>query len=110
MVKWLLSPPVAFLIILLVSWLLSRIFSRISFRAGKAAPGSGQPYACGEKNYDHMTQPDYSTFFPFAFFFTLAHVTTLIITSVPRETVETLAIAVIYITGAVIGLLILLRD
>jgi len=56
-----------------------------------------------------MAQPDYSTFFPFAFFFTLAHVATLIMTTVPVESLMTFILASIYIIGAVWGLYILFR-
>ena len=107
--KWLLSPPVTFVIILFFSMMLSYLFSRLSFRSKKPAGDSGESYACGEDNYDHMTQPDYSNFFPYAFFFTLAHVATLIITTLPVETVRSFAIAVLYIIGAILGLYILLR-
>jgi NADH-quinone oxidoreductase subunit A len=56
-----------------------------------------------------MAQPDYSNFFPYAFFFTLAHVATLIITTVPTETKSTFVMAGIYIIGASLGLYILFR-
>ncbi len=47
--------------------------------------------------------------FPFAFFFTILHVVALVIATVPTETIETFAIAVVYVVGAIIGLFILLR-
>ncbi len=34
-------------------------------------PGKLAPYACGEDMPSHLMQPDYSQFFPFAFFFTV---------------------------------------
>ena len=109
MKDWLLSPPLTFLIVLSAVIILARIFSRLSLRTNKQKPGTGEPYACGEDNYDPMAQPDYSTFFPFAFFFTLAHVATLIITTVPAETVKAFIMAAIYIIGAIVGLYILLK-
>lgn len=102
-------PPVAFIVILLVCLLLSALFSRIAFKPKKITEGSKESYACGEDNYNHMAQPDYSNFFPFAFFFTLAHVATLMVATVPLETLRTFAIAVIYILGAVVGLSIILK-
>lgn len=107
--RLLFSPPVAFIIILAVSWMLSHLFSRLAFRPNKHTTGEGKSYACGESNYNNMAQPDYSNVFPFAFFFTLAHVATLIMTTVPKETLGTFALAIIYITAAAIGLYILFR-
>jgi NADH-quinone oxidoreductase subunit A len=107
--NWLLSPPVTFIIVLIAVLFLSRLASLISLRTPKQKEGTGEPYACGESNYDHMAQPDYSTFFPFAFFFTLAHVATLIVTTVPTETVKAFIMAAIYIIGAIVGLYILLK-
>ena len=108
--NWLLFPPVAFIIVLFAVWFLSRVFSRLAFRSSaKRQKGTGEPYACGEEGYDPMAQPDYSTFFPFAFFFTLAHVATLIMTTVPTESLMTFILASIYIIGAVWGLYILFR-
>jgi NADH:ubiquinone oxidoreductase subunit 3 (subunit A) len=105
----LLSPPAAFTIILLFCLLLSFLFSKLAFKPKQKQEGSGKPYACGEDNYDPMAQPDYSNFFHFAFFFTIAHVATLILTTVPVETLKTFVFAAIYVLGAIVGLSILLR-
>jgi len=110
MEKWLVTPPIVFSIMLLVCLALSRVFSLIAFKPKAKEMGEGEPYACGEDNYDHLAQPDYSNFFPFAFFFTLAHVATLIMTTVPTETLEIFVMAALYILGAVVGLIILLRN
>lgn len=107
--KMLFFPPVTFTLILAVTFLLMYLFSKLSCHPKKQAADAGKPYACGEDSYDPMMQPDYSTFFPFAFFFTLAHVATLIIATVPLETLKSFDMAVIYIIGTVIGLSILLR-
>ena len=107
--KWLLMPPVAFIVVLLAGWLLLCLFSKLSFKPGKHSVGEGTSYACGEESYNNMAQPDYSSFFPFAFFFTLAHVATLIMTTVPAETIQTFVMAAIYVGGAATGLYILFR-
>jgi NADH-quinone oxidoreductase subunit A len=106
---WLLLPPVAFVVILVVSWLFFRICARFSFKPQKHSAAEGTSYACGEANYDNTAQPDYSTFFPFAFFFTLAHVATLIMTTVPVENPSIFVMVALYILGAAIGLYILFR-
>jgi len=105
--KLLITPPVVFIIVLTILWLVSRLFSVISFKPEKSKESSGDSYACGEENYDHMAQPDYSNFFQFAFFFTIAHVATLIMTTVPSEITGAFMMAAIYVLGAVVGLYIL---
>ena len=57
-----------------------------------------------------MIQPDYGQFFPFAFFFTILHVVALMVTTVPaRDAGARFVIAVVYVLGAVVGLLVLYR-
>jgi NADH:ubiquinone oxidoreductase subunit 3 (subunit A) len=114
-----LSPLIAFAILLAASVLLYVAMRALS--AGKRKKGSRGmgPYACGEELPTHMIQPDYGQFYPFAFFFTILHVVALTATTVPAVlTVATtfasayasiLVIAGIYIAGAVAGLTILYR-
>ncbi len=109
MKNWFLNPAVAFVLILGLLFLLDRLFSRLAFRSDKEKPGCCKSYACGENNFDNTLQPDYSQFFSFVFFFTLAHVATLIIATIPFVEAGTRALAILYITGGIIGLYILLR-
>ncbi len=108
MEKLLLTPPVAFLLILFVLWLLLML-SRLLSCKPTIAEGSRKSYACGEENYDNMVHPDYSQFFIFAFFFTLAHVAVLIMATVPRSTIDVVILSLVYIFAVIIGLVILLR-
>jgi len=103
------SIPMAFLVILAGCTLLLFLWSRCSSRVVRRDNGSRKAYACGEEFEGHMIQPDYSQFFSFALFFTILHVVALMIATVPRETPEILSFAVLYLFGAVVGLLILLR-
>jgi len=105
----LLAPPAAFIIIFFATVILSIILARFAFRKRENSSESEKAYACGEDFKEHLIQPDYSQFFPFAFFFTILHVVALVIATVPTETIETFTIAVVYVVGAIIGLLILLR-
>jgi len=107
--KLLLTPPVVFIIVFLVVWLLERLFSRLAFQGKEDIGGSRESYACGEKDYNNLAQPDYSNVFPFAYFFTLAHVATLMMVTVPVDSLENFAMAAIYIFGAVLGLYIIFR-
>jgi NADH:ubiquinone oxidoreductase subunit 3 (subunit A) len=106
----LLMPPVSFLIILFASWLLSYFLSFLSFKKKQKTEGSEKAYACGEAEYDNMVRPDYSQFFMFAFFFTFAHVATLIVTTMPRGIPAAFFIAVIYILAVLVSLMILFRS
>jgi NADH-quinone oxidoreductase subunit A len=87
------------------SYLLSALFS--GGKPGKAS--SRKPYACGEDFNGTMIQPDYSQFFPFAFFFTIIHVVALTVWTIPAVTTETLVMASVYLLATVVGLTILMR-
>ena len=105
----LLSPPVAFIIVLVVSWLLSFFSAKLAFHRKGATGALTKAYASGEDVKQHRVQPNYSQFFPFAFFFTILHVVTLVVTTARTETVGSFVIAIVYILGALIGLLVLFR-
>jgi len=103
-----LSPPLAFAILLTAVLGLSLGLSRLAYRPPAGAEGSSaEPYACGELIGSHMMQPDYGQFLPFAFFFTILHVIALLATTVPVATVSSLVIAVAYLVCAVVGLFVL---
>jgi hypothetical protein len=104
-----LTPPIAFIIVFVVVLGGASLFSFFAYNKHRNLIDAQKAYACGEEFTDHLIQPDYSQFFPFAFFFTILHIVALVIATVPTETVETFAMAITYIVGAVIGLLILLR-
>ncbi len=109
--KIILSPPVSFLIILALSFLLGQMFvmSTAWKKKGARIDGTGKAYECGEVGGKHLIQPDYSQFFPFAFFFTILHIIALIATTVPVEALDSLTIPVFYLVGAVIALSVFLR-
>jgi NADH:ubiquinone oxidoreductase subunit 3 (subunit A) len=107
--KGILTPPIAFIIVLAATVLISGFLSKLSFKAKKGEDASTTSYSCGEEGLTPLIQPDYSQFFPFAFFFTILHVTALIITTIPMETLESLSIAIIYLAGAMTALFILFR-
>jgi len=107
---WLFYPPVLFLIVLISVLLLVKLCSLLAFKSkDKQAGGTCKGYACGEDVPDNLAQPDYSQFFPFAFFFTIAHVATLIITTVPAGNMETMFMAIMYLSVVVVGLIVLFR-
>jgi len=109
MEKLFLMPPMAFLVIFCVVLFFSYVLGRWAFLKEKPSKEARKAYACGEDFSQHLIQPDYSQFFPFAFFFTILHVVALMIATVPVGLNTLSALPVVYCMGAIIGLVILLR-
>ncbi len=105
----LLLPPVALTLLVLVVWALSRASGSLAFRRKDPRGALDKPYAGGETIRSHRVQVDYAQFFPFAFFFTILHVVTLVVATSPARTLQSVAIAIIYVLGALLGLFILFR-
>ena len=105
----LLAPPIVFVTLLLFMMLFSNLLANLSFKKTGREEGAGKSYACGEDLPTHLMQPDYSQFFPFAFFFTILHVVALMMATIPVKTMESFSMGIIYVLGAVVGLSILFR-
>jgi len=105
----LLLPPVALTLLVMVVWVLSAASGTLSFKRKGARGALDKPYAGGETIEKHRVQIDYGQFFPFAFFFTILHVVTLVVATSPARTLQGLAVSVIYVLGALLGLFILFR-
>jgi hypothetical protein len=105
----LLVPPIALTILVLVVWAFSRATGALSFKRKGERGALDKPYAGGENIAKHRVQVDYGQFFPFAFFFTILHVVTLIVATSPGHSIESLAIGALYVLGALLGLFILFR-
>jgi len=104
----LLAPPIAFVLVLAASFLLFKLMGRLSYRPQVGNEANPKPYACGEEGQP-LARPDYGQVFPFAFFFTILHVVALITTTVPDGSFATITMALVYIVGAVVGLVVLYR-
>jgi NADH:ubiquinone oxidoreductase subunit 3 (subunit A) len=104
----LLTPPLAFLILLLVAALELWSFRALTAR-GKESKGKTKPYACGEDIDHHRLQPDYYQFFSVAFCFTILHVAAMIIATVPSGSLEISVLAVLFALSAGVGLAIFMR-
>ena len=81
----LLCPPVAFLIFLVAIVVFYILIGRISLKADKNKDKIST-YACGEDMPGFKFQFGYSLFFIFALFFTMMHVATLVIATLPAKT------------------------
>ncbi|MGA2324524.1 MAG: hypothetical protein ABSG22_11845 [Sedimentisphaerales bacterium] len=105
----LLTPPVVFIAVLVAALFFAYVLSKLSLKPKSVPAGLTKEYSCGEDIKTHMIQPDYSQFFPFAFYFTILHVVALMIATVPMATIQTFMIAVVYILGAIVGLFVLYK-
>lgn len=101
----LLSPPVAFVIFLLLSFLISQMTAFISAK-GKILAGKTKAYACGEDVSQNRARPEYGQFFHVAYFFTIMHVMALMVATDPAGISP---LVIIYLAAALLALLILFR-
>lgn len=99
--EFVLFPPVAFCIFLAVGGLIELFGSWLAAK-GKTSEGKKTQYACGEDVPAQRIQPDYSDFFPFALFFSIIHVTALIMATLPSGNIALMGI--LYLAGVAISL------
>ncbi len=105
----LLVPPVALTLLVVLVWALMTAASSLAFKRKGSRGALDKPYAGGERLETHRVQPDYRQFFPFAFFFTILHVVTLIVATSPTGIAGSAALAVLYVLGALLALYVLFR-
>jgi len=79
---FLISPPVAFLVFLVVGYLLYVLGSRLAPKLKKEG-GKLKTYACGEDLPGVKLQFGYRLFFFIALFFTMMHVAALVVATLP---------------------------
>jgi NADH-quinone oxidoreductase subunit A len=104
------TTPVIFIAVLAFMLLVLRLLGLMSLSVvAQRGSGKGKAYACGEDVKENRVQPDYSQFFPFAFFFTIMHVLALVVATVPSGSGSATAIASGYGVCLVIGLFVLFR-
>ena len=106
MSQFLLYPPIAFLIFLIVGYLIYRLSEALGPKPSMEE-GKLSTYACGEDIPGGKAQYSYHLFH-FAFFFTILHVAALVIATVPSGRAALMGI--IYLVVALIAIVILLVD
>jgi hypothetical protein len=104
--QYLLYPPIAFLIFLLIGYLIYRL-SRALGPKPSMEEGKLSTYACGEDIPVKKVQYAYHLFH-FAFFFTVLHVAALVIATVPSGSIA--LVGIIYLLIALIAVVVLLVD
>jgi NADH-quinone oxidoreductase subunit A len=98
-----------FIAVLVAALFFAYVLSKLALKPKSVPAGLTKEYSCGEDVKTHMIQPDYSQFFPFAFYFTILHVVALMIATIPVAKMPTFMIAVVYILGAIVGLFVLYK-
>jgi len=106
MSQFLLWPPIAFLVFLLVGYLVYRLTRALRPKA-KMQEDKLSTYACGEDMPARKSEHHYRLFH-FAFFFTVLHVAALVIATVPSGSIA--LVGIIYLLIALIAVVILLTD
>jgi len=105
MTEFILSPPVAFLILILAGIFLSYMVAPLAAK-GRESARKFESYACGQRNVTHSVSPDYNQFFPYAFFFTIMHVLVLVVATAPKDA---FTLPLIYVAAGVLALMIIFR-
>ena len=106
MSQLILAPPIAFIIFLIVVYLIYKGGGVLALRK-KVEGKKLDTYACGEDIPSGKVQHAYQ-FFRIAFFFTILHVAALVIATVPSGSAALLGI--IYLVIAIVAVVILLVD
>lgn len=78
------SPPIIFVLFILIFALCSKWLSKYALK-GKSGEHTYESYACGQRNVENYVNPDYSQFYPFAFVFTIVHVLILVAATAPAN-------------------------
>ncbi len=100
------SPPIVFLIFIVIFFVGAKFFSLYSHRNVQREHGL-ESYACGQRDVRHYVNPDYRQFFPFAFFFTIMHVLTLVVAT---ASYEALLMPAVYIAAGILAMIIIFKD
>lgn len=101
----LLSPPVLFVIYLLLSITTMRALARYEDK-GDDSVRALDPYACGQRDYANYVNPNYTQFFRYAFVFSVMHVLALVVTTSSGELLLPLA----YVGAGLLALAIVFRE
>ena len=98
----LLSPPIAFLIYLPLTFIFV-LLGKVMAGKQQSSSAKSSTYGSGESAPTHMAAPGYQPFFLIAFFFAILHLGILVL-----GTSDLSSISIIYLAGMVLGLIALL--
>lgn len=103
--KLIFAPPVVFMIFFLIFLLWSRNMSKYSHNS-VGGERKSSAYACGQQNVQNYVNPDYSQFFPYAFFYTIMHVLVLVIAT---ASYDAMLLPIVYIAAGILSLIIIFK-
>jgi len=101
------SPPVVFIIFMLIGWLLLAGGKKIAAK-GEESQGKYTHYSCGEDLEVPNFNLNYHQFFRLALLFGILHIVALVIATIPAES-DIRFFPIIYLLSAGIGMYILLE-
>lgn len=101
-----LYPPFAFVISLIIIILFGKIIKGFEIKVVKNDEVS-KTYACGEDFPAQKMTPGYEEFYPYAIFFTILHVSALMLMTIAFSSSISFALPLIYILMVLLILLIL---
>lgn len=104
----LLSPPAAGCVFLVLAYGLYRLGGLLA-AGGEEHADKHQPYACGEDLLPPEAQLTYQAFFQLALMFSLLHLATLVISTLPQGGTSR-RVALVYLLGIVASVFVLMKD
>jgi NADH:ubiquinone oxidoreductase subunit 3 (subunit A) len=99
------APPVVFLMFVVIFLICTKGVSRYSYKNAQRDHGL-DAYACGQQNVQGYVNPDYSQFFPFAFFYTIMHVLVLMVATAPYDAP---LLPIVYIASGILAMVIIFK-
>lgn len=109
-IKFCTLPPVIFIFISLLILVVFLLLRKLSYKSSNNPKGKFKSYACGEEPIEERRKPNYSQFFPFAFFFTIMHVVVLLIATLPIHIDGSLLIVFLFLIISFVSIPILFRE
>lgn len=100
------APPIVFAIFIAIFALSIILMSRYSKKGAIKDGRSLDAYACGQRNFENYITPSYTSFFRFAFIFTVMHVLVLVAATAPKDVT---LLPIIYIVAGGLTLFIVFR-
>src|SRR5512135_105114 len=101
--QMLLVPPIAFLVYLLLAWLVSLFGKSLAGKQQAASALKSSTYSSGEASPTRLAAPGYRPFFVVALFFAVLHLGVLVMSSGQPSPVM-----IIYLVGLLVALLALI--